>query len=1056
MSSMQPIQLEGESAEPTPRDVFFASLDRMFARAETTEREHLAQTIYNVRQTLLQHEKIDPSHQTTTIADADGTVRFRNNNQIELAKKKLSSDVLQASETFTNNPSTETFTRAFGSIVALSELTLFMPKDIRESVENVAKNETKHVGINPAQIDAAISVCSSHITRVDSGQGKSNPDAVAADIAKVLLKNVQVHHMVNDPYARSRDSEQLLKMTNQLGLSVMVFPDTGDDREASSMESPIMQKELLSVIPETSRRTALLKSAEKHIAATTQEQAFARAKEVFLPEHPSLPDIAIGTGSDFRFARLRDEHPELWEKQAEAVIDEVDLPWNEDTAHVVESPEINTLKSYLPDWICLAAADTVCKGMVRRNEITPDEKGTLTLENMDGGETDDIFEAKFDRELTRIKKTGKLSQKLELALTERIRLMTHGTQEEFTINGADIKFAIPRLIRNLTPFPDTNTNGFFARAWMDAQLLKEGTEYRAQNGQTYIIDRSTGYKLASHQYQDLMDVAVDIAHSVCMLRPRSDQPLASSGFLSFLTTTYGKKHIAGLSATFSNIKPEIAYFTDNSLVESARWIGKPVERPDPFAAETQHKALAMLKQFAYTDQPKLIVTDDDHEIEAIRKTLQASLPKNSSIIIRTITSATSEEEEAAIYKHAGDTNCITIANPKAGRMIDIKTTKQADNAGGLFVVAWGPLYSNDVLWQLLARTKRAGHPGEAAWIVYKTGGYVGLSDHRLVTVYPKLKLEVENLPVNTTIPYEYGILEKLHTKQFEITAARRLQIYFEDITRESLVNLLPLHILDAFTDQDGKPLVTEKFIKHTLLKLYMPLIQSEAHQMTKSVGYNHSFADFTAFQKALADSGPETIRLAKTLATNEMASDIALGIGRQKLDAVKQIQRWTDLHGDLSSQKKPRPVPYFELQPPRMSASEPIATQVSKELVALVAEEFESTISQANFVLPELPNMLITVEKTVKRNPANPKNKPHAQEVSFRLTSIDQKNASIDDDKMVVAASTIQRNGMLSKREKGTVTRYVDLFSEALRANGAKKSSIRIIRKYLARKQIIP
>ena len=149
--------------------------------------------------------------------------------------------------------------------------------------------------------------------------------------------------------------------------------------------------------------------------------------------------------------------------------------------------------------------------------------------------------------------------------------------------------------------------------------------------------------------------------------------------------------------------------------------------------------------------------------------------------VQTVTSQTSRSDERDVFKKAGAKNVITLANPRGGRAIDIQTTKEADDAGGLLLVVWGALANKTVLRQVLARTARAGHPGEVKWLVYGEGGKLGLSQSQTVIRFPQLQEDLLKEANGSDLSYESSLIEEIHLKNDLDAQKERLLAFAYDL-----------------------------------------------------------------------------------------------------------------------------------------------------------------------------------------------------------------------------------------------------------------------------------
>ena len=1043
-----------------PKERYFRELDSIIESPNRKQRFSLSEHIYHVRESLLDIVEQDPLQSPVTERSKSGEYRFTRPEGREIAKKKVAEYIRYACQKFEKNPTEETFTHAFGGIIALGELTLFPPKSIYESMEHTKNGTAETVGINPKQIDAIISLFSSHSTRVDSGQGKSNPDAVLASIAKVLLKHVQVHNYVIDEFARERDSEQIKKMAEQLSLPVFVFSEQDAKISSTHLYNKLTaQRSFLSQLPPTPNRSALLHKIELKISAYDRANAYARARESLLPSAQlEAPAIAIGTDGDFKFAYLKKEHPELFTGRIEAIADEGDLQWRTDTVNVLEAPNSSAVEGYLPDWISMIVAEHVCKRLVKNGDII-NQNGFYTFNDEVNDDSIRKYERQFKRGLQKIQETGRLPSEFHAALVDRLRTIQESLPVHLRMSTQDMHKSAIKLIQSYAKLPakDYPIN-FYAQAWMQALPMKDGTEYAAANNTVHVIDRHTGRQLTSHRYQDLLDVAVDVAQGVCSLRGGGDIAQASIGHWSFLQSVYGEKQYAILTMTTDGIEEEIKEILKKPIVNSERWIGKPVPIPDHAVEESQDDAIETLRQLTENPRPHLIVTDNDHEVEDIQEALLATLPEHSNVVISTITSKSTIEEEKEIYKNAGLAHHITIANPKAGRMIDIKTSQESDMSGGLRVVAWGPLHAKDVLIQVLQRAKRAGHPGSAEWITYKHGGHVGLADHALISMYPTFKEEMEAIPSKTSIPYDFSLIEKMHARQFELTASRRLQIWYEDTIRTFLTHSIKEAIGKQIVIKEDKVVTIDDHLLFTpayvekFLDLHSSIIQSTAHAEAK-------LKSITTIDQELRKIGGDLShvrKLASELVTFQRSSPLARDLNKLKIDAIGEVNEppsvrlnrtipaWERLHAAIQNTSKPKiitlPIPK------KITSLVSLAPEIHEigGIQRIRIGEYIKSEKTERIILSDLPNILLTVKRVVLgATSKNNKRIPMVHEFSYRITTMNPVTKSIDDDITISYTSRVQKNGKLNKKhDQAYLKEYVELLMNTLKMKGADKKSI--------------
>jgi hypothetical protein len=391
----------------------------------------------------------------------------------------------------------------------------------------------------------------------------------------------------------------------------------------------------------------------------------------------------------------------------------------------------------------------------------------------------------------------------------------------------------------------------------------------------------------------------------------------------------------------------------------------------------------------------------------------------------------------------------------------------------LRVVAWGPLYAKDVLLQILQRTKRAGHPGSAEWIVYKYGGHVGLSDHRLLSMYPNYMKTMEDIPPKTATPYEYSLIEELHARQFEQTTSRRLQILYEDTIRDYLTDSLRDEIEkyvvikeDNRVSIDDHILFTPAYIEK-FLKKHSSLIQSVAHAESRLKSIPDMVSELTNIGKNLSP-----IRaLASSLVQHQLTSSLAKDLVNIKGDAV-------GFQNESPSERKKRIIPvweqiYTDLQktghsivtlsiPKKISSLLSLSEEVNQlgELQRVNISGFLKSEEIEHIVLSDLPNVLVTVKRTVISSASkDSKTIPLVHEFSYRLTTMNSATKSIDDDITISYKSRIQKNGKINmKHDQAYLKQYVELLMKSLVEKATNeesmKASIKELRRILTKEKL--
>lgn len=789
-------------------DDLIRTFDKQFDPSRSQkDRQKLVDAIHDEKYSALQSVGID-ADMNGVVSHEGGVPHFTDETRLQEARDTLVSQTLNAVQDFKDKPSRKTFITAYGRLEAFGQLILFDASTIARSQDFKTKGNTNTVGVQDAQTDAVMAMFSLHSVEVESGQGKSTPDMPLAVVARALLAGDQIHHMVRDPQARMRDSAVVKKLAEPLGLTVQILESTADIKsDISELQKLLMVHDAYIGMEAVGENKMKLKRVDKRIHELQSKISFSRAKRHLMPQGaPVIPDIVVGDDSDFVFSKLHGNSPEIWARSPVLMGDEGDLPFRKGSPYIVEKPGIHVIETYLPDWIGMAVSDTICNEMFKNGEIALN-KGQLDFLESEDAAAERHFEEQFSAQMQKVRDTGDLPKELidslRSQLKQKISQLPIGIRPERTLLDTDIK----KLIQSYTPNGPENMSSFFAQAWMRAKALQEGVHFRAQDNETILIHSETGHQLRNHQFTDLIDVAVDVSAGVCGLKARSADTEQSTGFYHFLTHAYGEKRAIIVTATASDIAGDIRHILGKPLVNAERWIGEPLEIPNARIIGDRDVAVNTLREICQNHQgPILVVSTNETEGELLTgESKKWSLPGRSVQSTHTVSSGTTLQHETEIFKHAGERNAITFANPRAGRMIDIQTTPEADAAGGLLVVIWGALGSYSVLKQVLARTKRAGHPGDVAWITYAHGGVEALENLQIVKQIPALQKQLSTLSSDQTVPYEGSVLEAIHVEEQEKQSAQRLRTLLEDTIRSTLKERIYASLWEFFSVQSSYP-----------------------------------------------------------------------------------------------------------------------------------------------------------------------------------------------------------------------------------------------------------
>ncbi|OGG20808.1 hypothetical protein A3D03_03965 [Candidatus Gottesmanbacteria bacterium RIFCSPHIGHO2_02_FULL_40_13] len=712
------------------------------------------------------------------------------------------------------------------AVVALAEIRILGPETLYKSQRQQQAGEVRRVGIQKEQVEAALAIESMDSAKVPSSQGKSNTAIPIASVVRALFTGEQVHIMVRDPQAKKRDSQNMKLLTESLGMNLGVI-ERGGNQDEKLLKKQISDLIFIrDIIDYASGISDHRKKKFKEFIAGQIDDSVKKLHFPMIIEDDKSPvekadsskpaDIIIGDDKDFVFSSMTRDKRFIREKSNASIIcDEGDLPWTKGSPYELENRGLSTLSSYLPEWITNSVVDEVCREMQDQGQIILNNHNELEFVDSRGEETHDIYERRLRKRLGEVTKYGNLSPSSLNALissitTEYSRIIQKldgiPFPNEFRLKPDNLfkDSAMRKLVRNFayqdvsapsampedTSLESQDPIAFYDYAWFTAQKLTPGINYSRSDQEVVLIDPETGHPLPTHQYSGLVDMAVDVKEGVCSFRARSDEVLDRTDFQMFLQTNYGKGHISLVSATLDHIRGEVEEFTGGKVAEIGYWIGRemPVSQIEISGdfEKAKNRLLVLVQEASTSGRPVEIVCDDDEELGILKQIFDEWLKDNPEYQVNMVTSKSSLESEDEIFAHAGQLNTITLTNPRGGRMVDIKTSRETNDAGGLLLVVWGALKNKAVLQQVLARTARTGSPGETRWMVYKHGGKAALENNPIVKRYRKHLDALQTLQDGQMLDYDYSLLESVHERNNQDDRSLRLLTYAYDEMRQAL------------------------------------------------------------------------------------------------------------------------------------------------------------------------------------------------------------------------------------------------------------------------------
>lgn len=793
---------------------------------ESRERRSvLADAILAEKNRLMQVEGVNKDYRGEIQCD-NGEYSFTDPQKITETTEDLASTIRDFSKIYRDNHSETSFVRVNAAVVALAELQILGPKILQRSQEQHEAGQVQRVGIQKEQVEAALAIESMDSAEVPSSQGKSNTDIPVAAVARACLTGEQVHIMVRDPQAKRRDAENLKRLTSVLNLNLGVI-----DRSPSQTEQRVRIKELVFMSDVIDFAAGLSRSEKEEFKRQRRKEIDQLIKEVNFSlltgddQSPVLTDdngkretaIIIGDDKDFVFTSMTDQRKFVWGVKKTCVIcDEGDLPWTKGSGYELEDEGLSPLSGYLPEWVTSCVVDEVCKAMRAEGKISPDANNQLDFIDAFGDETLAEYEKQVRLRLELVAKDGTLQDRYMQTLRNKIagefaRLMQTIPLQSYSkkLRERKAKYfftydSMRKLVRRYAyqdvsapaeaekpdmPHP-ADPIAFYDHAWLTAQKLTTGQNYSRSDQEIVIIDQETGHPLPTHQYSGLVDMAVDVKEGICRLRSRTDAIRDRTGFQMYLQRNYGKGRVSLVSATLDHIRDEVQEFTGGKVVDIGYWIGREMPIPQAEISEdfagAQKRLLALIQEVSITGRPVEIVCDDDDELVILKELFEEWNTEAQKYQINVVTSRSSLADEESVFSLAGQSNMITLTNPRGGRMVDIQSSPETNNAGGLMLVVWGALKNKAVLKQVLARTARTGAPGDTRWMVYKHGGKAALENNPIVKRYPKNIEALALLQDGQGLDYDYSLLENIHQRNNLEDQTLRLLTYAYDELRFSM------------------------------------------------------------------------------------------------------------------------------------------------------------------------------------------------------------------------------------------------------------------------------
>lgn len=242
------------------------------------------------------------------------------------------------------------------------------------------------------------------------------------------------------------------------------------------------------------------------------------------------------------------------------------------------------------------------------------------------------------------------------------------------------------------------------------KVMKKDVEYVVLDGKIELVDAFTGRIMEGRSYSEGLQQAIQ-AKELVEIDPET-KTLATITYQNFFRL-FSK--LSGMTGTGKTEEQEFIDIYNMRVTEVPT--NKPVIRkdhPDKIFVNftAKYKAIvAEIKRLHLKKQPVLVGTSQVEESEYLHQLLlKENLP-------HTVLNAKQNKNEADIISQAGIASAITIATNMAGRGTDIKPTKEALEAGGLYVLGTDKSESRRIDNQLKGRAGRQGDIGESRFFL---------------------------------------------------------------------------------------------------------------------------------------------------------------------------------------------------------------------------------------------------------------------------------------------------------------------------------------------------
>lgn len=384
---------------------------------------------------------------------------------------------------------------------------------------------------------------------------------------------------------------------------------------------------------------------------------------------------------------------------------------------------------------------------------------------------------------------------------------------------------------NISNFYDVQNSELVHRvsnALRAVHLMFKDADYIVRDNKIEIVDSFTGRIMEGRSFSEGLHQAIQAKEMV-----KITEENATLATITYQNLFRMFKKLSGMSGTAKTEEDEFIEIY-NMRVNSIP-TNKPIQRidhPDVIYVSAQSKYKAVVeevKRVHKKGQPILIGTEDVSESEAISEML------TRENVGHTVLNAKQNASEAEMVASAGQLNAVMIATNMAGRGTDIKPSKEALAAGGLFVIGTNKSESRRIDNQLKGRSGRQGDVGESKFFLslddklisrfsnsdklkksFEKFGDSPITGKSIIKAVNRAQVKIEGFNFDSrknVLQYDDIIRQQrdlMYAQRDMIIGNDDLLIVIQRMTKSVIRDLINLPRFSSFRNEDGS-IDTEKF-----------------------------------------------------------------------------------------------------------------------------------------------------------------------------------------------------------------------------------------------------